>query len=306
MSPAPVTIAVAGATGDLGLRIVRALRREGASVTAIVRPGTDQARLGPLTALGARVVEAGPGRPGSWQAACAGSACVVSALNGLSATVIDAQTALLEGAVRAGVPRFIPSDFSIDYAKTAPGGNRNLDLRRAFQARLDAASIQATSVLNGAFMELLDGQAPLILHRPRRVLYWGRADQILDFTTEDDTAAFTAWAALDPTTPRWLRIAGDSLSARDLADAASAARGRRYRTLRAGGLGSLGLMIRVARTLAPGRGAVFPPWQGMQYLRDMFEGRARLTPLDNDRYPDLRWTRVPTFLAQAAGAHGHS
>ncbi|MCJ2122688.1 NmrA family NAD(P)-binding protein [Methylobacterium sp. J-077] len=304
MSPDPVTVAVAGATGDLGLRIVRALRREGAAVTALVRPGTDRARIAPLTALGARVVEAGPGRPGSWQSACAGAACVVSAVNGLSATVIDVQTALLEGAVRAGVPRFIPSDFSIDYARTAPGGNRNLDLRRAFRARLDAAPIQATSVLSGAFMELLDGQAPLILHRPRRVLHWGRADQILDFTTKDDTAAFTARAALDPETPRWLRIAGESLSARDLAEAASAARGARYRTLRAGGLGSLGLMIRVARTLAPGRGAVFPAWQGMQYLRDMFEGRARLTPLDTDRYPGLRWTRVQSFLAETAGPRG--
>ncbi|MCJ2057587.1 NmrA family NAD(P)-binding protein [Methylobacterium sp. J-048] len=304
MSQDPVTVAVAGATGDLGLRIVRALRREGATVTALVRPGTDQARLAPLAALGARVVEVGPGRPGSWQVACTGAACVVSAFNGLSATVIDAQTALLEGAVRAGVPRFIPSDFSIDYAKTAPGGNRNLDLRRAFRDRLDSASIQATSVLNGAFMELLDGQAPLILNRPRRVLHWGSADQILDFTTKDDTAAFTARAALDPETPRWLRIAGDSLSARDLAAAASAARGMRYRTLRAGGLGALSLMIRVARTLAPGRGAVFPPWQGMQYLRDMFEGRARLTPLDNDRYPDLRWTTARTFLAETAGPRG--
>jgi hypothetical protein len=61
------------------------------------------------------------------------------------------------------------------------------------------------------------------------------------------------------------------------------------------------MMIRVARTLAPGRGAVFPAWQGMQYLRDMFEGRARLTPLDNDRYPDLRWTTARMFLSTAAG-----
>ena len=304
MSADPVTVVVAGATGDLGLRIVRALRREGAPVTAIVRPGTDLARTAPLTALGARIVEAGPGRPGSWQAACVGAGCVVSALNGLSGTVIDAQTALLEGAVRAGVPRFIPSDFAIDYAKTAPGGNRNLDLRRAFQARLDAAPIQATSVLSGAFMELLDGQAPLILHRPHRVLCWGSADQILDFTTKEDTAAFTARAALAPEAPRWLRVAGDSLSARTLAETAGDVFGTRYRPLRAGGLGTLSLMIRVARTLAPGRGAVFPPWQGMQYLRDMFEGRARLTPLDNARYPDLRWTTVQAFLTEAARRRG--
>jgi hypothetical protein len=33
----------------------------------------------------------------------------------------------------------------------------------------------------------------------------------------------------------------------------------------------------------------------------MFEGRARLTPLDNDRYPDLRWTTARMFLSTAAG-----
>ena len=299
MSPVPAQVAVAGATGDLGQRIVRALAAEGAAVTAIVRPETARSRTAPLAALGARVVEAGAGRPGSWQAACTGADCVVSAFNGLSAAILDAQTALLEGAVRAGVPRFIPSDFSIDYARTAPGGNRNLDLRRAFRTRLDAAPIRATSVLNGAFTELLDGQAPLILPGLHRVLYWGSADQRLDFTTKDDTAAFTARAALDPETPRWLRVAGDSLSVRDLAAAVSAVRGVRYRPMRGGSLGTLGLMIRVTRTVAPGRGAVFPAWQGMQYLRDMFDGRAQLTPLDNTRYPDLRWTDIRGFLTDA-------
>lgn len=297
MSPDPARVAVAGAAGDLGLRIVRALVAEGAAVTAIVRPGTPEARAAPLAALGVPVVEAGPGRPGSWQAACSGAACVVSAVNGLSATILDAQTALLEGAVRAGVPRFIPSDFAIDYAKTAPGGNRNLDLRRAFRTRLDAAPIRATSVLCGAFMDLLAGQAPLILPRLHRVLYWGSADQRLDFTTKDDTAAFTARAALDPGTPRWLRVVGDSLSARELADVVSAVEGTRTRPLRAGRLATLELMIGIARVIAPGRGTVFPPWQGMQYLRDMFDGRAQLAPIDNARYPDLRWTDIRSFLA---------
>ena len=71
----------------------------------------------------------------------------------------------------------------------------------------------------------------------------------------------------------------------------------RRRLLRAGGLGRLGLLIRVARTLAPGRGQTFPPWQGMQYLRDMFSGRAKLAPLDNARYPALRHTTVRELLA---------
>ena len=46
--------------------------------------------------------------------------------------IIDAQKVLLEGAIVAGVPRFIPSDYSLDFTKFIDGENRNLDLRRAF------------------------------------------------------------------------------------------------------------------------------------------------------------------------------
>src|SRR5208283_1948772 len=123
---------------------------------------------------------------------------------------------LLDAAIIAGVPRFIPSDYSIDFTKFPPGENRNLDLRREFHQRLDKASIRATTIFNGAFAEMLTGQMPLILFKRKRVLYWGDADQRMAFTTIDDTAAFTASAALDPSTPRFLRIAGDQLSAREL------------------------------------------------------------------------------------------
>jgi hypothetical protein len=43
---------------------------------------------------------------------------------------------------------------------------------------------------------MLTGQMPLILFKWKRVLHWGSADQRMDFTTMDDTAAFTASAAL--------------------------------------------------------------------------------------------------------------
>ena len=209
---------------------------------------------------------------------------------------------LLRGAVAAGVPRFIPSDFSLDFTRTAPGRNRNLDLRRAFHAQLDRAPVRATSILNGAFADMLAGQMPLILFPLRRVIHWGEAGQTLDFTTMDDVAAFTAAAALDPTTPRFLRIAGAQASPKDLAALASDVTGRPFRTLRIGDMEMLDGLIRIARLVAPGRGQVFPPWQGLQYMRDMFEGRGRLVPLDNDRYPDLRWTGLREVLARRSGA----
>jgi uncharacterized protein YbjT (DUF2867 family) len=293
------TIVVAGATGNLGARIVRALLERGASVRALVRHGVAQDKLERLQALGVTIASVDWSSASQLRSACSGATCVVSALQGLRDVIVETQTVLLDAAIQAGVPRFIPSDFSIDFTRFPAGENRNLDLRRDFHARLDRTPISATTIFNGAFADMLTGQMPLILFKLKRVLYWGDADQRLDFTMMDDTAAFTASAALDPATPRFLRIAGDRLSARELTAVVSDVTGREFRLLRAGGLGLLGTLIKVARTVAPGEKELYPAWQGMQYLRNMFEGRAKLEPLDNDRYPGFRWTTVRDVLARS-------
>jgi nucleoside-diphosphate-sugar epimerase len=291
------TIVVAGAAGNLGGRIATALLAQGAGVKALVRHSTARDKIERLQKLGVTVARVDTSSVSDMTQACANASCVVSALNGLRDVIVDTQTLLLEAALAAAVPRFIPSDYSIDFTKLLPGQNRNLDLRRDFHARLAKTSIAATSILNGAFAELLVGPMPLILFKLRRVLYWGDADQRMDFTTIDDTAAFTASAALDPSAPRILRIAGDQLSARELAAVASAVTGKKFRLLRAGSVGTLGTFIRALRTVAPAEDDVFPPWQGMQYMHNMFDGRAKLEPLDNDRYPGMRWTSARDVIA---------
>lgn len=264
---------------------------------ALVRPDASADALDWLRARGATPVVADPSDVSAVAEACVGAGCVVSALNGLREVVVDRQGVLLDAAVLAGVPRFIPSDFAVDFTRTTPGRNRNFDLRREFAARADRAPIDVTSILTGAFMDMLCNEMPTIQPRIRRVLHWGDVDQPLDFTAKCDVAAFTAAAALDPDTPRVLRVAGATVSARGLAETLTEVTGRRYRTLRLGGIGALSALIRVARTVAPQPGEVFPAWQGMQYMRDMSTGEALLHPLDNDRYPHLRWTRLSDHLA---------
>lgn len=283
-------IAVAGANGQLGQRIITELVGLGAKPRALVRKG------GTASFPGAETVVIDYNDPASLLSACRGVHCLVSALSGLREVIVDAQTALLTAAVDAGVRRFIPSDYCIDYTRLAEGSNRNLDLRREFNRRLDAAPIAATSVLNGMFTDLLLKEAPLIQAGWKRVLYWGNPDQLLDFTTIDNTAAFTARAALDGDTPRYLRIAGDVISSRGLAQAASLATGHRFKPTKVGGLGFLKAMITLTKTLLPQPKEVFPPWQGMQYLYNMYTGLPKLDPLDNDRYAGVQWTSVAEVL----------
>jgi uncharacterized protein YbjT (DUF2867 family) len=290
-------IALAGAGGDLGNRIAKALVARGATVHALVRPELSASGRARIMATGAIAIDADPASADALATAVSGAVCVVSALNGLHEVMIDRQEILLNAAVAAGVPRFIPSDYSSDFTKTRPGRNRNFDLRREFMAIADAAPIRVTSILNGAFMDMLGAEMPIIQRGIRRVLYWHDADQLLDFTTKDNVANYTAEAALDDTTPRILRIAGDVVSARDLATTMTKLSGDHYRPLWVGTIGSLGAMIGIAKLLAPQSDAAFPAWQGMQYMRDQFSGKAKLNLIDNDRYEGMVWTSVRKQLA---------
>jgi nucleoside-diphosphate-sugar epimerase len=291
------TILVAGATGDLGGRIVDALLKRGGSVRAVVRAGAASDKVEKLQQRGVALAKADTTSVAELAEACSGASCVVSALAGLREVIVDAQTVLLDAAIQAGVPRFIPSDFSSDFTKLPAGQNRNFDLRREFHERLDQASIAATSIFNGAFAELLFSQARLLDLAAKRVTYWENPDQRLDFTTINDTAAFTAEAALDRSTPKALHIAGDQKSARELATLAGKVKGGTFELVRAGSLQDLATMIERTRAADPdGEKTLYPRWQGMQYTLGMFSGRATPEHLDNDRYPNLKWTTIRDLL----------
>lgn len=292
------TIILAGATGHLGQRIAVHLLHSGANVKALVRKSTKPEQIAWLADQGVVISEVDFNNPSQLADACRGGSCIVSTLNGLEDVIVGLQTKLLEAAILAGVPRFIPSDFSIDYTKLSYGSNRNLDLRRLFNKQIEEAPILVTSILNGMFADLLTGEAPFILFKWKRVLYWGDANQLLDFTTMENTAEYTAQAALDDSTPRYLRIAGDVLNAKGLKNVASEVTGNNFHLFRPGGLRAFQIMIKITRALMPQKKEVFPPWQGMQYMHNMFTGKPKLEPLDNDRYPTIQWTSVREVLTK--------
>jgi pimeloyl-ACP methyl ester carboxylesterase/uncharacterized protein YbjT (DUF2867 family) len=287
---------VLGGTGNLSRRIIDALLQHGATVRALVRPAADPAKIADLAQRGVDVRLVDLADVAALTQACAGAGCVVSALAGLREVIVDTQSVLLAAAVAAGVPRFIPSDFCSDYTQQPAGQNRNFDLRREFQALLDQAPIAATSILNGAFAEVLSYNIPLLDFKQHQVGYWEDADWKIDFTTIDDTAAFTAATALDGASPRWLRIASFQLSSRELAAAAEAASRGHFEVVRLGSRADFAARIQQARAANPaGEHELYADWQQMQYLLSMFS--VQNNPLDNSRYAGLTWTSAQAVLA---------
>lgn len=289
------TVVVAGATGNLGGRIVTALLSKGAEVRALVRTDTEPAKLAELTAQGVQVVPVELTDHAALTQALTGAVCVVSALQGLRDVIVDGQTQLLNAAIAAEVPRFIPSDFAVDYMNLTPGDNRNFDLRREFHRIVDKAPIQATSIFNGSFDGIFAYGTPLFDGQKKSVGYWDDPEWKVDYATMDDAAAYTAAVALDETAPRALHIASFQLSPRELADAGEQATGQAFTLVPMGSVQALAEYTRHERAAHPeGEQDLNASWQGMQYMVSMLQTHHE--QLDNDRYPELTWASPQTVL----------
>ncbi len=290
-------IVVAGSTGNLGNRICRELIKRGAEVRAIVRASADPEKIDTLKKMGVTVFTVDLNNIDEIAQACAGAGCVVSAVAGLRDVIVDLQKRMLDGAVKAGVPRFIPSDFCTDYTDLVPGENRNFDLRREFKAYLDRAPIKASSVFNGAFADILKYNTPVLNLKDKSIGYWGdKADWKLDFTTVDDTAAFTAEVALDDSAPEKLQIASFQISPNTLLEDMKSVTGETFRIHQLASLEDFARFIKKQRADNPaGENELYAKWQQAQYMYSMFT--TQHNQLANGRYKNLTWTTAESYLS---------
>ncbi len=290
------TILVAGATGNLGGRIVKALIAQGAEVRAIVRKNTDAKKIKDLEKQGITVLAIDMSNISEIATACEGVACVVSALAGLKEVIIDAQKLLLEGAIEAGVPRFIPSDFATDFTTIPMGENRNFDLRKTFREHLNKSNIKATSIFNGAFAEILSYNTPIFDTVNKTIAFYDdKQDWKVDFTTMDDTANFTALVALDDNSPRDLNISSFSLSPVDFVAISEKSKGEKFELVDKGSLAGFSAFIKTMRASDPdGENNMYAKWQQAQYLHSMFY--AHNTKSDNNRYLNLTWETIENYI----------
>lgn len=77
---------------------------------------------------------------------------------------------------------------------------------------------------------------------------------------------------------------------------------QKFRLIRTGGLRFLGLLIKIAKKIAPGKTEIYPAWQGMQDMRNMMDKRTTLQTKNNNRYPDMQWTSVKDLFKK----HGNT
>jgi hypothetical protein len=289
-------IVVVGATGNLGGRICNELVKRGASVRALVRNTTDLEKVEFLRNQGVGVQVVAFDNVEEIAKACEGANCMVSALAGLADVIVDLQTRILDGALKAGISRFIPSDFCTDYNLLEPGNNRNFDLRRNFKDYLDSTSMRASSIFNGAFADILKYNTPVLNLKDKSIGYWGdKKDWKLDFTTMDNTAAFTAEVALDNDAPRSLQIASFQISPDELSANVQEITGQSFRLNSLSSMEDFAVFIEKQRANDPaGEHELYAKWQQSQYMYSMFS--THHDQLENGRYKGIDWVNARAYL----------
>ncbi len=297
-------VVVAGGAGKLGRLIVNALlEHPSVRVRVLVREpnkpevaamARDRVELVAFDAVGADNE--------ARAAAVRGAFAVVSTLQGGPDVIVDAQVALLRAAKAAGARRFIPSDYSYNVFTLPEGINVNSDWRRtlAAQARSEvSASFEVVHVLQGIFADrFVLGFLGLLDTEKSVVRYWGDGRTPIDWTTWEDTARFTAAAALDDRkVPEHLFVSGDRLDVLSFAKTWETAHGKKLVLERLGSLDEL--HEETKRRLAAEPGNMFA-WLPLMYARGVFGGDALLGSNHNARYPEIKAETVAQAMARGA------
>lgn len=305
-TPPTPTVLVVGATGWLGRQVTDEVAAAGGRARVGLRNGTAHPQAAELQSIdGVEVVELDLTQPDTLPAAVEGTDVVVSVIQGGPDLLVDGQAALARAAYAAGVRRFFPSDFAVDFTQIPAADHLFFAWRRQAQEAIAATGMAQTNTYNGAFAEMLLPQPMFVLTdwRNAEINYWGSPDQVYDFTATADVARYVAAAALDPEAPDGpFRLAGGSESPAGLAAAAEQVAGRAFRLTQLGTLDELTDEIDRQQAKSPQDPN---DWVGLQYFRSMASGAGQLRHLDNARYPQIHPTGVPEFLAQhQSGSRG--
>lgn len=151
----PTTVAIAGATGNLGKPVLEALLAAGHTVTALTRPGSNLSKL-PLHHPNLVVRQVDFQSADTIAPALEGVDVVVCCL---STAMMSSQAPLIDAAFAAGVTRFIPAEFGMDSANAncmslpvvcAPKAATQAYLRSKHEAD---PRFTFTSIANGLFLD---------------------------------------------------------------------------------------------------------------------------------------------------------
>lgn len=134
-----------------------------------------------------------------------GASAVVCCYLADNKVMYEGQKTLIDASIEEGVPRYLASDFALDFRGLNYGDIPPKDPMKQIQEYLEEKEaknqIKGVHVLTGAFMDfasiLSSGDAGVFR-------YFGTGDEGIDMTSDVDSARYTAEVALDDDANGWI------------------------------------------------------------------------------------------------------
>lgn len=129
-----------------------------------------------------------------------GSDVVICSYLGDDKLMIDGQKALIDACETEGVPRYVASDWALDYTKLEFGQLFVKDPMKHVKAYLETKEkVKGVHILVGGFMNPVFSPLFNILDAQNNVIkYWGEGTEPWEGTSYENAAQYTAAVAADP------------------------------------------------------------------------------------------------------------
>lgn len=220
----------------------------------------------------------------------AGCDVVVCCYLGDDKVMTDGQKLLIDACAAEGVPRYLSSDWSVDYTKLELGQLFPKDPMIHVKAYLDAQDkVKGVHVLVGAFMDVIF--SPLFgvwNDASTTIKYWGTGDEIWEATTYQNAAEYTAAVCADRNAVGKQKLVGGRASFREIARSFEKVYGVQPKLECQGSLDDLFNRMHELRRSNPQN--LFS-YMFLFFNYYMANGQTLLGPeLDNDKYPQVKPT----------------
>lgn len=127
-----------------------------------------------------------------------GTDVVICCYFGESDVMNRGQKILIDACAKEGVPRYLPSDFAVDYTKIPAGELFPKESAKIVKNYLVGKKVAGVHVLVGGLIETFWSEYFRIFDaNTQTITYWGTGDEKWDLTTYETVAAYTVALAVD-------------------------------------------------------------------------------------------------------------
>lgn len=193
-----ITVGIAGITGKFARCVLgHLLKNPNVNIRGYCRdPGKLPSAF--LSSPRIRIIQGQSDDQDALRTFAQGSDVIVCCYLGDNNLMVNGQKSLVDACEVEGVPRYIASDYSLDFTKLELGQLPAKDPMKHVQEYLNSKAVQGVHVLIGIFMEtFFTSFFGAWNAKDTSFSYWGSGEEMWESTTYDNAAQFVAAVAQD-------------------------------------------------------------------------------------------------------------